>query len=113
MTSPPPMHRNVYSEWAKAGLARHRLIFSPTVRVISRLLICAWGHTLTRLHLHHGRTDSESDRPPNAQPDSTAQTAKRDHMLRARMADLFLDTDLYGAHSTGTDALWAGLPILV
>ena len=34
-------------------------------------------------------------------------------MLRARVADLLLDTDLYGAHSTGTDALWAGLPILV
>ena len=34
-------------------------------------------------------------------------------MLRARAADLLLDTDLYGAHSTGTDALWAGLPILV
>ena len=26
---------------------------------------------------------------------------------------MLLDTDLYGAHSTGTDALWAGLPILV
>ena len=46
-------------------------------------------------------------------PYATAQAPKRDHMLRARVADLLLDTDLYGAHSTGTDALWAGLPILV
>ena len=38
--------------------------------------------------------------------------AKDEHLLRAGLADLFLDTDIYGAHSTGTDALWAGLPIL-
>lgn len=28
------------------------------------------------------------------------------------MADLFLDTPAYNAHTTGADALWAGLPIL-
>ena len=27
------------------------------------------------------------------------------------LQDLFVDTDLYGAHSTGTDALWGGLPV--
>ena len=28
------------------------------------------------------------------------------------MADLFLDTTPYGAHTTASDALWAGLPVL-
>lgn len=72
---------------------------------------------------------------------------KEDHLRRAGLADLFLDSDLspapprpaelrpalapprpaitrtdrdaerfgrrYGAHSTGTDALWGGLPLIV
>jgi predicted O-linked N-acetylglucosamine transferase (SPINDLY family) len=35
-----------------------------------------------------------------------------DHLARHRLADLFLDTLPYNAHTTGSDALWAGLPIL-
>jgi protein O-GlcNAc transferase len=34
------------------------------------------------------------------------------HLARHRLADLFLDTLPYGAHTTASDALWAGLPIL-
>ena len=33
-------------------------------------------------------------------------------MARHRAADLFLDTLPYNAHTTASDALWAGLPIL-
>jgi len=35
-----------------------------------------------------------------------------DHFARYRLADLFLDTFPYGAHTTANDALWAGLPVL-
>jgi predicted O-linked N-acetylglucosamine transferase (SPINDLY family) len=35
-----------------------------------------------------------------------------DHLARHSCADLFLDTLPYNAHTTGSDALWAGLPIL-
>jgi len=35
-----------------------------------------------------------------------------DHLARHRCADLFLDTFNYNAHTTGSDALWAGLPIV-
>ncbi len=35
-----------------------------------------------------------------------------DHLARYRLADLFLDTWPFGAHTTAGDALWAGLPIL-
>src|SRR2546423_7072759 len=42
-----------------------------------------------------------ADRLPNA-----------DHLARHRLADLFLDTLPYNAHTTASDALWAGLPVL-
>ena len=35
-----------------------------------------------------------------------------DHLARHRLADLFLDTLPYNAHTTATDALWVGLPLL-
>lgn len=34
------------------------------------------------------------------------------HLARHKYADLFLDTLPYGAHTTASDALWAGLPVL-
>jgi len=36
----------------------------------------------------------------------------QDHLTRYKLADLFLDTFPYGAHTTASDSLWAGLPIL-
>jgi protein O-GlcNAc transferase len=35
-----------------------------------------------------------------------------DHLARHRQADLFLDTVPYNAHTTASDALWAGLPVV-
>lgn len=35
-----------------------------------------------------------------------------EHLARHRLADLFLDTFPYNAHTTASDALWAGLPVL-
>ncbi len=35
-----------------------------------------------------------------------------EHMARHRLADLFLDTLPCNAHTTASDALWAGLPVL-
>jgi predicted O-linked N-acetylglucosamine transferase (SPINDLY family) len=35
-----------------------------------------------------------------------------DHLARLRLADLFLDTLPYNAHTTASDALWAGVPVL-
>jgi predicted O-linked N-acetylglucosamine transferase (SPINDLY family) len=35
-----------------------------------------------------------------------------EHLARHRVADLFLDTLPYNAHTTASDALWAGLPLL-
>jgi predicted O-linked N-acetylglucosamine transferase (SPINDLY family) len=38
--------------------------------------------------------------------------APADHLARHRAADLFLDTLPYNAHTTASDALWTGLPVL-
>jgi predicted O-linked N-acetylglucosamine transferase (SPINDLY family) len=40
------------------------------------------------------------------------KTGLADHLARQRLADLFLDTLPYNAHTTASDALWAGLPVL-
>jgi predicted O-linked N-acetylglucosamine transferase (SPINDLY family) len=40
------------------------------------------------------------------------RAAPPEHLARHALADLFLDTLPYGAHTTASDALWAGLPVL-
>ncbi len=40
------------------------------------------------------------------------RAAPADHLERHRLADLFIDTLPYNAHTTASDALWAGLPVL-
>ena len=41
-----------------------------------------------------------------------ARIAHSEHLARQRLADLFLDTLPCNAHTTASDALWAGLPVL-
>ena len=41
-----------------------------------------------------------------------ARVPADEHLARHRLADLFLDTLPYNAHTTTSDALWAGLPVL-
>jgi predicted O-linked N-acetylglucosamine transferase (SPINDLY family) len=38
--------------------------------------------------------------------------ANEEHLARQRLADLFLDTTPYNAHTSASDALWAGLPVV-
>jgi len=42
----------------------------------------------------------------------TTREAKDKHLKRLQLADLFLDTYVVGAHTTASDSLWAGVPIL-
>lgn len=41
-----------------------------------------------------------------------SRRAKPDHLARLANADLVLDTSVCNAHTTGSDALWAGVPLL-
>ena len=72
-------------------------------------LACTRMRTRTRMHTH-------SPAPPEGvAPDRirfAARVPKADHLVRHGAADLFLDTFKYGAHSTATDALRGGLPVL-
>jgi predicted O-linked N-acetylglucosamine transferase (SPINDLY family) len=38
--------------------------------------------------------------------------APDEHLARHQLADIFLDTLPYGAHTSCSDALWAGLPVI-
>lgn len=40
------------------------------------------------------------------------RVSQADHLARHKCADLFLDTAPYNAHTSASDALWAGLPVL-
>eukprot|EP00793_Prasinoderma_coloniale_P004610 PRCOL_00000371-RA len=42
----------------------------------------------------------------------TDVAGKDDHIRRSKLADVFLDTPVYNAHTTGCDVLWAGVPII-
>ena len=37
---------------------------------------------------------------------------KPGHLARLKLADVFLDTHTYNAHTTSSDALWAGVPVI-
>jgi protein O-GlcNAc transferase len=40
------------------------------------------------------------------------RTSPERHLARQQLADLFLDTLPYNAHTTASDALWMGLPLV-
>ncbi len=68
--------------------------------------------------------DSDAEVPGNLRREAVARgiAAERlvfsprlppsEYLARYRLADLFLDTTPVGAHTTASDALWAGLPVL-
>jgi protein O-GlcNAc transferase len=37
---------------------------------------------------------------------------KTEHLKRLTLADMYLDTHVYNGHTTGSDALWAGVPMV-
>jgi predicted O-linked N-acetylglucosamine transferase (SPINDLY family) len=92
-------------------------ILPETFSVWTRILQQVKGSVLWLLHdnvqaesnlrkraLLHGIDDSRLIFAKRIRPDL--------HLARHRLADLFLDTSPYNAHTTASDALWAGLPVL-
>jgi predicted O-linked N-acetylglucosamine transferase (SPINDLY family) len=63
--------------------------------------------THARLRAHAAATGVAPERLVFA--DKLANPA---HLARYPLADLFLDTTPYGAHTTASDALWMGVPVL-
>lgn len=65
-----------------------------------------------------GRADQrlrEAAQAAGVEPQQLVFMSKQAHpeyMARLQLADLFLDTHPYNAHTTASDALWAGCPVL-
>jgi predicted O-linked N-acetylglucosamine transferase (SPINDLY family) len=90
-----------------------RTVFERWMRILGGVpgsvlwLLDSSPETMDRLRAHAQSCGIASDRLIFAGRLGTPQ-----HVARYRIADLFLDTNPYGAHTTASDALWAGLPIL-
>jgi protein O-GlcNAc transferase len=82
-----------------------------------RLLTAVEGSVLWLLETHStavGNLRLEAARR-NVAPERLVFAPRVDlaaHLARHRSADLFLDTFPYNAHTTASDALWAGLPLV-
>jgi predicted O-linked N-acetylglucosamine transferase (SPINDLY family) len=89
-------------------------IFSVWMRILSRvprsvLWLKSGGATM---EANLGRAAEARGVSPERLVFSRTNIPKPDHLARLRLADLFLDTHAYNAHTTAADALWAGLPVL-
>lgn len=112
---------------AEAGLPRDGFVFAcfnanyklnpPIFDLWMRLLARVPGSVLWLLEgkAPVGRNLRAEARARGVDPDRlifASRAAPEDHLARHRLADLFLDTLPYNAHTTASDALWTGLPIV-
>ena len=112
---------------AAAGLPEHGFVFCcfNNRHKITPEMFAIWTRVLSRvensvLWLSAGSETSTRNLRAAAQQHGIAPErlifagrvpSLADHLARHRLADLFLDTLPYNAHSTTSDALWAGLPV--
>ena len=112
---------------AAAGLPEHGFVFCcfNASQKLSRFTMQRW---MTILHGVPGSVlwllDSGDEMRGNLLAFATAHAIPSDriifapkqsnpeHLARYRLADLFLDSAPYGAHTTASDALWLGIPVL-
>jgi predicted O-linked N-acetylglucosamine transferase (SPINDLY family) len=91
----------------------HRFTFERWLAVLSRVpgsvlwLLGSNDATNERLRAYAEQCGVAKERLVFAQ-----KLANPLHLSRYGLADLFLDTAPYGAHTTASDALWAGVPVL-
>ncbi|HEV2269390.1 MAG TPA: tetratricopeptide repeat protein [Steroidobacteraceae bacterium] len=112
---------------AEAGLPESAFVFccfnnnwkitAPVFEVWMRLLAKVPGSVLWLLE--DNRWAAENLRRQAASqgiaPDRLVfggRASHEDHLARHQLADLFLDTFPYNAHTTASDALWTGLPLV-
>jgi protein O-GlcNAc transferase len=112
---------------ADEGLPAKAFVYCSFNRVskIDRTVFFAWMDILRAvpdsvLWLLHGDPEAERNLRRAAAGAGVAgerlvfagNVPKPEHLARHRLADLFLDTTVYNAHTGTSDALWAGLPVL-
>jgi predicted O-linked N-acetylglucosamine transferase (SPINDLY family) len=112
---------------AAVGLPEHGFVFCsfnntfkitpPVFGVWMRLLRKVEGSVLWLLEgngtaLGNLRREAESSGIAPERIVFAPRMRHEDHLARHRLADLFLDTLPCNAHTTASDALWVGLPVL-
>lgn len=91
----------------------HRFTFDRWLKILASVpdsvlwLLAGPEATSKRLREHAERQGIDPGRLVFAE-----KVANPAHLARYALADLFLDTTPYGAHTTASDALWAGVPVL-
>jgi protein O-GlcNAc transferase len=89
------------------------LVFDAWMRILQRVsgsvlwLLSTAPHTVANLR---GEASARGVDP--ARLAFASLVDKTVHLARHRLAGLFLDTPICNAHTTASDALWAGLPVL-
>lgn len=112
---------------ARAGLPERGLVlvsFNQTYK-LGRAFVESWLDVLARhgdavlwLNVPHALARRNLRAAAEAQGVEAKRIAfapfaqQRDHLARLRCADLALDVLPYGSHTTGSDALWCGVPLL-
>jgi predicted O-linked N-acetylglucosamine transferase (SPINDLY family) len=112
---------------SEAGLPDHGFVFcsfNKNFKIAPETFDC-WMRLLETMQdsvlwLYHSNASAARNLRREAEKRGVAQErlifaeslSNADHLARHRLADLFLDTLPYGAHTTASDALWAGLPVL-
>jgi protein O-GlcNAc transferase len=96
---------------------RSNKITAPIFNIWMQLLAVVEGSVLWLYHSNEAATANLRREAANRGIDPTRlvfaeRIPVKDHLARHRLADLFLDTLPYNAHTTASDALWAGLPVL-
>ena len=94
--------------------------FKITPEVFSswmRILLCVEGSVLWLLQdnalvVENLRKEAERRGVDGKRLHFAPRTTQGEHLKRHEAADLFLDTAPYNAHTTSSDALWMGLPVL-
>jgi predicted O-linked N-acetylglucosamine transferase (SPINDLY family) len=110
-----------------AGLPEHGFVFCcfnnsykiqpQTFDIWMRLLKCVEGSVLWLFEdnpsaAQNLRQEAQTRGVDPCRLVFAARLELSEHLARQRLADLFLDTLPYNAHTTASDALWAGLPVL-
>jgi predicted O-linked N-acetylglucosamine transferase (SPINDLY family) len=91
----------------------HRFTFERWMRILAQVpgsvlwLLESSETTHKRLQEHAAQLGIEPERLVFA-----PKAANPVHLARYPLADLFLDTTPYSAHTTASDALWMGVPVL-
>jgi protein O-GlcNAc transferase len=122
-----PQHRDPHTDREEFGLPAAGFVFCcfNTSRKIAPAVFDVWMRVLEAipasvLWLLGDNADAEQNLRTEAAARGVDPTrlvfagrlAPDEHLARHRLADLFLDTLPYNAHTTASDALWAGLPVL-